>query len=58
MLANVSKVLTSESEKSTLALLHSHWLMNNHSNFAIDYEKILKNVLREPIRDIKNILSY
>ena len=52
MLANVTKVLTSESERSTLAMLHAHYLMNKNSIFAKDYEKIFKFIIREPIRDI------
>ena len=39
-------------------MLHAHYLMNRESNFARNQEKIFKLVVREPIRDIKNILSY
>ncbi len=58
MLANITKIITSESERSTLAMLHAHYLMNKHSLFAKEYEKIFKFVLREPIRDIQKVLLY
>jgi len=57
-LANVSKVLTSEAERTTLAILHFHYLMNKQSKFTKEYEKIFKYVIREPIRDIQNVLFY
>ena len=57
-LANVSKVLTTEAERSTLSIFHAHYLMNIDSTFAKKYEKIFKLVLREPIRDIQNVLQH
>ena len=58
MLANVTKVLTTESERTTLAMLHAHYLMNKNSTFTKKYEKIFKLVLRESIRDIQRVLYY
>ena len=58
MLANVSKVLTTESERTTLAMLHAHYLMNKNSTFTKKYEKIFKFALREPLRDIRKVLYY
>ena len=58
MLANISKVITTESEKSTLAMLHAHYLMNKNSTFAKQYEKIFKHAIREPLRDIRKVLHY
>ncbi len=58
MLANITKVITTESERSTLAMLHAHYLMNKDSSFAKQYEKIFKFALREPLRDIRKVLYY
>jgi hypothetical protein len=58
MLANVTKALTTESERTTLAMLHAHYLMNKNSTFTKKYEKIFKLVLRESIRDIQRVLYY
>ena len=58
MLANITKIITTDSEKSTLAMLHAHYLMNKNSSFTKEYEKIFKFALREPLRDIRKVLSY
>ena len=42
----------------TLAIIHTHFLMNKESFFGMPFEKRMKVVLNEPLRDIQTLLNY